>query len=377
MAEDELPVGDISADDHDEMALRLGDIELTRLFADVHSVLSPVDNLRTQWSFQLKLLKAEWDRAYLVTYFTGAIAFLLGAISGELFDGGDAKIVGMDGLSSIDGFEFFQIILSAVLWIWFFIQISVNFPIMRGHLVNIFIIWICAFSAQMMFHVMNPQFPLGLKFGEMLGGVVLTAIAAFFTYFFWKAVTETRDLHVQEHHLHTDVRVMERAMEEHSLFAWTIMVVGWVVMLMVNGWAGSHYIADRSAGNTGILILHILTGLIVIYLLMHILWFPQRMLGKGTKVRTKAAAQADAELLDAGLVIETEGECSSCGTAAPVNRNNSGEIIVDCANDDCHSRGKSGEVCGGCDSILPTRINCSSCGLNSPAGDYLPDSEAW
>ncbi|MGY8755344.1 MAG: hypothetical protein ACKVIR_06600 [Candidatus Poseidoniales archaeon] len=377
MPEDEFPEGNISADDDDKMPLGLGYIELTRLFADVHPILAPVDSLRAQWSFQLRLLWAEWDRAYLVTFLTGVIAFLLGAVSGELFDGGDPKVVGLEGLSSIDGFEFFQIILSGVLWLWFFAQISINFPIMKGHLVNILIIWICAISAQMMYHVMNPQFPLGLKFGEMLGGVVLSAIAIFFTYFFWKAVTETRDLHVQEHHLHTDVRVMERAMTEHSLFAWTTMVVGWVVMLMVNGWSGSHYIADRTAGNTGVLILHLITGPIVIYLLMHILWFPQRMLGEGTKVRTKAAAKADADLLEAGLVIEAEGQCSSCGTPAPVNRNNSGEIIVDCENEDCYSRGKSGAACGDCDSAFPTRINCSSCGLNSPASDYLPDSEAW
>ena len=46
----------------------------------------------------------------------------------------------------------------------------------------------------------------------MMGGFLITLVCIFFLYFFIKAVRETRDLHVETHHLHEDVRVMEESM---------------------------------------------------------------------------------------------------------------------------------------------------------------------
>ena len=51
--------------------------------------------------------------------------------------------------------------------------------------------------------------------------------------------------------------------------------------------------------------------------------------------------------------------------------------IVDCNSKECNRRGPAGKQCEGCDAKFPTRLACPSCGLNSPVGDYLPDSEAW
>ena len=51
---------------------------------------------------------------------------------------------------------------------------------------------------------------------------------------------------------------------------------------------------------------------------MHMLWFPQRMLGEGARVQTKAAAAADADLLIEGVILAPEGECPSCKQPLPL-----------------------------------------------------------
>ena len=377
MAEDAVLEANILVDEHDEMPFRLKDIKLDKLFADLNPRFAKLDLLRKELTFQYRLMRHEWGRPQVMTILTGVAAFLLGAISIELFDGGNARVTGLDGLASISGFEYFQIILSGILWIWFLVQVSVNFPIMRGHIVNLMIIWIAAFSSQLLFHVSAPDFPVGASLGESLGGVILLAVAAFFTYFFWKAVSETRDLHVQEHHLHTDVRVMEEAMEEHSLFAWTFMVLFWLGLLVINGWAGAHFVADRSADRIGILVLHVITGILLILIMMHVMWFPQRMLGEGTRVRTRAAASAEKDLLGNVMTLIEEGECANCGASAPVSRDDSGDLLIDCPTTDCNRRGVIGTECEGCGVTYPTRLVCKSCGVNSPVADYMPDLEAW
>ena len=377
MAEGAIAEAELSGDQHGDMPFRLGDISLEKKFSDLHPVLSYVDRLRHEWKFQFKLVREEWGQPHFLTMLTGVLAFLLGAISTDLFSGGDPKITGMDGLAEIGGFAFFQLILSGILWIWFFVQISVNFPVMRGHIINVIIIWSSVFLGQIILHVNSPNFPIGADLGDALGGVMLTAVGCFFTYFFWKAVTETRDFHVQENHMHTDVRVMEEALAEHSLFSWTIMVVAWVALMMLNGWSGAHFIAERNLDNYAVYAIHLITGIITIYILMHMLWFPQRMLGENARVRTKAAAAADADLLIDGVILATEGECPSCDSSAPISQNEKGETIVDCASLDCNSRGVAGEDCVGCDEKYPTRYTCKSCGVNSPVVDFIPDKEAW
>ena len=81
-------------------------------------------------------------------------------------------------------------------------------------------------------------------------------------------------------------------------------------------------------------------------------------------------------LLD-GVILASEGECPSCSASAPISQNQNGELIVDCASDDCNSRGPSGNTCEGCGSEYPSRYTCSKCGTNSPVADYIPDTEAW
>jgi len=147
--------------------------------------------------------------------------------------------------------------------------------------------------------------------------------------------------------------------------------------MMLNGWSGAHFIAERDLDNYAVYAIHLITGILSIYILMHMLWFPQRMLGDNARVQTKAAAAADADLLIDGVILATEGECPSCDASAPISQNEKGETIVDCASLDCNSRGVAGEDCVGCDEKYPTRYTCTSCGVNSPVVDFIPDKEAW
>jgi len=365
-----------NVDEHNALAFRLGDIRLNKHLADLHPALERIDLLRQEWKFQYRLLWLEWDIAHWMALATGAFAFILGAVSGEIISGGDAKIVGIEGMSSVSGLDYFQILLSVVLWIWFIVQCSILFPIMRGHLLNMIIVWASLMAAQMLFHVSAPDFPLEIETGDMLGGIILVAIAVFFTYFFWKAVTETRDLHVQEHHVHSDVRLMEIAMREHSLQGWTALLGSWIVLMIINSWSGAHFIAERYADRTYSLILHIITGILSVGGLMHILWFPQRMLGTEAAVQTKAALRSDTSSVDT-KDLAMQGSCSSCGSDVNVKRSESGEVIVACPRENCQGEGISGEECKECEHKLPSRIACPSCGLNAPVIDFIPDSEAW
>ena len=153
------------SDGHGAMPFRLGDIELDKKFGDLHPLLDSVDRLRKEWKFQFKLIRHEWGQAHFLTMLTGLLAFLLGSISGELFGGGDAKVSGIEGITSLSGFVFFQLIVSSILWVWFFIQITVNFPIMRGHIINVIIIWCSLFASQIILHVNSPSFPAGADLG--------------------------------------------------------------------------------------------------------------------------------------------------------------------------------------------------------------------
>ena len=102
------------SDGHGAMPFRLGDIELDKKFGDLHPLLDSVDRLRKEWKFQFKLIRHEWGQAHFLTMLTGLLAFLLGSISGELFGGGDAKVSGIEGITSLSGFVFFQLIVSSI-----------------------------------------------------------------------------------------------------------------------------------------------------------------------------------------------------------------------------------------------------------------------
>ena len=84
---------------------------------------------------------------------------VLGSVSTELWSGGDAKIAGVDGVLAINGFQFFQMLVSLICWGWFAYQAWMLFPIMRIHAISLLVMWNGLVWAQVFFHRTNPAFP--------------------------------------------------------------------------------------------------------------------------------------------------------------------------------------------------------------------------
>ena len=374
-------------DAHEEMPFRLSDMTLQFRVADLHPMLNKIglkiDNIRKELKFQSKLALLEWDSRHWITLALGFVAFLFGSISGEIFDGGNAKLSGIDGMTgAISGFSYFQMLVSVILWVWFAVQVWNLFPIMRSHAMTLLLMWNAMFLAQIMYHAGNNNFPLSIELSELMWGTLIVTVVLFLLSFFWKAVSETRDLHVETYHVHEDVRVMEAEMAEHSLAGWTMIFVTWLMLVIISTWSGAHYVSERIAveGDRNIfLIIHLVSGILVLPAYFWVIWFPQRMLGDNTRVQTKAAFAADAELSGLGDAIlgNKKSTCPECETNVNIERSSSGDISIPCPSQGCQATGITGMPCNDCGEVMPTRFTCPGCEINAPALDFLPDTEAW
>ena len=286
---------------HDALPFRLTDVHVQPKFFDFHP---SIPQIRKELMFQWRLIRTDWNQQFTIAMISAILAVLLGALNADVLDGGNAKIAGLEGLQVAGSTAYFQMVVSLLCWGWFLFLLIQLFPIMRTHTITLLLIWGGFGIAQVFFHSTNKDFPVGLSLSDMMGGFLITLVCVFFLYFFVKAVRETRDLHVETHHLHEDVRVMEEAMLEHSLRGWVLLCVSWAGLAMLSAWSGSQYIAERTGSRTWALTLHILFSILTIPLLMWTLWFPQKMLGNEAKVRTKAAVSADEDLMSKAELIE-------------------------------------------------------------------------
>ena len=294
-------LGKIEDASQDALPFRLGDVEIKPWFIDLHPM---VPQIRNELVFQLRLFRLDWNTQYSVAVVSAIFAVFLGALNGDIFDGGNAKISGLEGLQVAGSTAYFQMVLSVVCWAWFLFSMLQLFPIMRTHTVTLLLIWGGLGIAQVYFHSNNKDFPLSFSLSDMMGGFLITLVCIFFLYFFIKAVRETRDLHVETHHIHEDVRVMEASMREHSLSGWMLVCLAWTAGAMLSAWTGAHYIAERTGSRTWALVLHLLFSVITIPLMVWTIWFPQKMLGNETRVRTKAAVTAEEDLMSKASLVE-------------------------------------------------------------------------
>ena len=366
--------------EHGDMPFRLRDFSPLFSFSQLHELLSPIDRIQCEIQFQSKLAIYEWERKHWITMALGAVAFLLGALSAEVMSGGDPMKIGAEGIQSVSSAVFLQMMLSIILWFWFAVQIWTMFPIMRTHAISLLVFWNLFVIAQVLYHEQNPTFPTGVSPSEMMMGTLIVLVVLFFIYFFWKAVTETRDLHIEEYHLHEDVRLMEMEMAEHSLAGWGLMLATWSGTTMLSAWAGAHFIADQVVGSMATLSVHVLFGLASIPVFMMVIWYPQRMLGQGAIVKTRAAIAADAELSDqepSQSQNKSVSVCPECDAEVNISRNKQGGIELPCPSQGCTTMVVVGSTCSSCKVTAPTRYDCPSCGINAPVLDFLSDVEAW
>jgi len=366
---------------------RLDDMNPFVSFND-SSFLSPLNLIQKEMKFIFLLAKNDWNRGYVTTILAGIIAFSLGAISGEVFSGGDAKLSGLQGISDVGGVNYFQLILSLMLWFWFIYNTWTLFPAMRTHTISLMVMWNLVMGAMVFFHTKNSDFPFGFKLAEMMQGTLLILIVAFFLYFFWKAVIETRDLHIELNHVHEDVRIMEQEMREHSLRGWSVLFFIWVFLIFIGSWSGTHFISTRGTNSILFFGLYLLIGSLSVPALMIVLWYPQRMLGVTTTIQTKAARSAERELLLENGTDESNGllesntkkltaACPECGFDSKLSRLDDGSIAHPCQKEGCTSLVVVGAKCTKCNTNMPSRIDCMHCGVNAPVLDYFPNTEAW
>ncbi|RJU98377.1 MAG: hypothetical protein DWC04_03715 [Candidatus Poseidoniales archaeon] len=376
----EAVAGEVIADgDHGEMPFRLRDFDPYFSFASIHRFGKTIDVLQTQLMFTTRLALHEWERKHWVTMAVGAVAFLLGSLSTEVMSGGDPMQIGTEGIQSLSGVVFLQMLISMTLWVWFAVQIWSMFPIMRTNAIWLLIFWNCFVVAQILYHQANPNFPQNLVLSDTMMGTLIVLMVFFFIYFFWKAVLETRDLHIEEYHLHEDVRLMELEMAEHSLMGWGFMLVSWTGSTMFSAWAGTHFVADRLDVGTFTLVLHLMAGLVSIPIFMLVIWYPQRMLGQDTVVQVRAAMLANQELSNSSQesIVSSDSTCPECEAPVAITRNKTGEIQLPCPTEGCSKTCTIGSKCSSCKTAAPTRYDCPSCGINAPVMDFLSDVEAW
>jgi hypothetical protein len=231
--------------------------------------------------------------------------------------------------------------------------------------------------ANIFFHQNNQDFPKGSSLSDMMYGTLIMLVVVFFSYFFWKAVSDTRDLYVQVHHVHEDVRVMEQNMYEYSLNGWWALLVGWFTAAFISAWSGVNYISTRNNDDIFALFIHIISGIMVIPLFLGLIWYPQRILGVTTKISTSAALTAEIEMQQGELNLATDAKCPECSAAVEISLQLDGQISVPCENTACETFGVIGSVCLTCGDEHPSRFNCQSCDTNIPYIDTIPDTEAW
>jgi hypothetical protein len=373
--------------------LKLSNIERTDLATDFHPAMSHVDDITQEIKFHFALIRDTWTMNHIRTLIIGILAFLIGSISEDIVTGGNPFTSGTEGVRELGGFGFFQVTLSIALWFWFVIELWKLFPIMKGHSINLLVTWGAGMVGMILFHIPNTDFPLAVSFGDLLGGLVGVAAMIFFSFIVKMAVTETRDEHVRIRHFSEDPREIEAQMREHSLKAWAGSFIIWFFLILINTWAGVHFVAERHAERNLVLVLHLITGVYLIAATMHVLWYPQMMLGTGTtKVLSNRAREShryDSDIEDSSNLNSNEastnekegnmiaGYCPECNAPSPIHRMADGEPFVPCPNEVCSGGGNPLANCPQCKTELPARLTCTSCSINAPVADFLPNVEAW
>ena len=375
---EEASAPSVEEEDDAVLPFRLRDVEPLYPFAEIHPVAKPLDTIQVELRFQTKLALREWNTEYWATLGIGVLAFVLGSLSPEIINGGDATKVGLDGLNAVGGWGYFQMLLSVILWGWFAMQIWRLFPVMRIHALSLLFFWNITVVAQILFHETQINFPVDASLGGMMEGSLAMLVVMFFIYYFGRAVVETRDYHVEEYHVHEDVRLMELEMSEHSLRGWGVMLTIWFALITLSAWSGAHFVAERGAERVGSYVTHLVSGGVSIPLFMALIWYPQRMLGTDVQVQTRAAINAKLELDGEGVNEQGyESQCPECETPVEISRNPDGVITVPCSTEGCSSKNLIGSECSLCSEMTPMRYICPNCGMNAPALDYLSDVEAW
>jgi len=299
---------------------------------------------------------------------------------GELAGGGDYNRVGLSGFQNLSDLSLMLALLSIIAWVGVFVTLWTRYPIMRENLVYLWIAMMAVQLGSISSHSESPDFPAGSTGMDwvMLGisNLVLFFLSIVVVH---RAVIETRDIHVEERHSHPDPRVVQKAWRDHSLRAWSLSLGMWMIMVNLMSWSGSHAISQRPpiVGYSNLLVgMFVITGFLAAAFLMHVLWYPQFMLGGAEdRIQSVRAREVAGEAPEPTAKAE-QGKCPICDGSTPAVRHESGRIEVPCSAE-CSGLGKPGTPCPECDAVLPIRIECPSCSSNTTIVSHFSRPEAW
>ena len=383
---EEVEVDTIDENLADVSQVRLSDVELPFKLGERNSRLAPLDSVIQEYTFHGKMISQQWGVTEAMIIGIGSLSIILGAWDlgiGEIASGGDYNRWGLygdeAGFLHVNDFSLMLALLSIIAWIGFFALLWTRFPLMRENLVWLTIATLAVQLGFVVSHSSASDFPFGTSSGDFagfaIGNLVLIFLAVIVVH---RAVIETRDIHVEERHTHPDPRVVQKAWRDHSLKAWSLNLATWMIFLNISSWAGAHAVSPRPPienDMTLYVIIYALFGIISMALLVHVLWYPQFMLGAaGDRIQSVRAREVAGEFVPK-KTSRSQGSCPICSADSVAVRNPDGSIQVPCSN--CEGNGPPGTACEECNTILPARISCRECGSSTTVMSHFSRSEAW
>ena len=373
---------------------RLTDLKIGQNLSIDYPRLEPLHHLKIELMFHFYKIRTTWTMSHWMTLVIGFAAVILSGWDfgiNELSSGGDFYSIGIDprqenaGIWNISNAAFALALISFGLWVILLVRLWAIFPLMRSQAVSLYVALIAAEFSQYWAHGYDAKFPFGGDSFAIAITVVGLILITFVCFILQRAVTETRDVHVEERHWHPDPRQREIAKRDHSLIAWSFALVTYCVLVFIHAWSGAHYVSVRQPGDVEwwwmLKFVYTVTGLILVWLMVHVLWYPQIMLGSA-EIRIESDRARQVGTIRDSPETPTEqparaGKCPDCGEITPVKMRANGEIEAVCAIDGCNGTGSPGEKCNVCATRISSRVICLGCNTSAPVGNHFSDDEAW
>ena len=364
-------------------ALRLTDVQLPWRFSEKDERLALLDIFLEDFTFHLAMIRRRWGIGELACLGLAFAGMVLGAWDlgiGELAGGGDYNRVGLSGFQNLSDLSLMLALLSIIAWAGVFVTMWTRYPIMRENLVYLWLAMMAVQLGAISSHSESPDFPAGST-GRDWAMVGISNLVLFFLSIVvvHRAVIETRDIHVEERHSHPDPRVVQKAWRDHSLRAWSLSLGMWMILVNLMSWSGSHVISQRPpiVDYSNLMVgMFVITGFLAAAFLMHVLWYPQFMLGGAEdRIQSVRAREVAGEAPEPTVKAE-QGKCPICSGSTPAVRHESSRIEVPCSAE-CSGLGKPGTPCPECNAVLPIRIECPSCSSNTTIVSHFSRPEAW
>jgi hypothetical protein len=375
---------------------RLTDLKIKQSLSIDYPRLEPLHHLKIELMFHFFKIKSTWKMAQWSTLAIGFLAVIVSGWDfgiGELSSGGDFNSVGINfqnGDSGIREVSNAAIVLSfatLALWAVFLVRLWSMFPLMRSQSISLFLAFFAAELSQYWAHGLDSKFPFGGKADAIVIAAVAIILIIFICFILQRAVTETRDVHVEERHWHPDPRQVEIAKRDHSLIAWSFALITYFSLVIFHAWTGAHYVTIIEPGQVSgwwiLKILYLLSGLLIVWLMVHILWYPQIMLGSA-EIRIESDRSRAVGLTLRKDVEENpnqqparSGKCPDCGEITPVKMLPNGVVEAACAIEGCNGSESPGKKCNVCGTRISSRVVCNACNTSAPIGNHFADEEAW